>query len=132
MSSLERAQQNPKNQESLFGQDVASKITLQNMAVLNKSFNRRKPLDNGSTHGARAASALAEQKAQSYASSKNYKQQLQDQAKNFHSSTAAANQVLPPPPPPEKDSLEIQLPSYKAYERNRENIDQVEKELTKV
>ena len=95
------------------------------MAVLNKSFNRKKPIDSGSKQGARASSAIAERKAQAYASSKQYKQHLRNL--DYHSTN---NQVLPPS---EKDSaLEIQLPSYKSYEQNRENIDQVEKELTKV
>jgi hypothetical protein len=98
-SSLERAEQNPKNQSSLFGYDVASKITLQNMAVLNKSFNRKKPLDAGSVRGARAASTTAERKARSYASNQKYKEQLRAQASNFQA-TSASNAILPPAAPP--------------------------------
>tara|TARA_B110000285_G_C14955026_1_gene528738 strand:+ start:446 stop:667 length:222 start_codon:yes stop_codon:yes gene_type:complete len=69
------------------------------MAVLNKSFNKKKPLDAGSVRGARAASTTAERKAQSYASNQKYKDQLRAQASNFQA-TSASNAILPPAAPP--------------------------------
>jgi len=69
------------------------------MAVLNKSFNRKKPLDSGSVRGARAASATAEHKARSYASNQKYKEQLRAQASNFQV-TSTSNAILPPAAPP--------------------------------
>jgi len=48
-NSLERAQMNPKNWPSLAEEKGVIKVCLQNMAVSQKSFNRKKPIDDNVT-----------------------------------------------------------------------------------
>ena len=63
---------------------------------MNKSFNRRKPVDIGTANGARAMSLKAQQKAQAYASNLRFKRITTAKVSNAHM-PSDGNPLLPPP-----------------------------------